>query len=89
MQLYTLHLTRSRNLYLYTHAGLRMKYDLTGKAYRTSESGFRTRCAELVDAGLVADSGQRETLASGRKAVCWSLTSAGIEYIEHIRDEPS
>jgi hypothetical protein len=36
-----------------------------------SPSGARTRRAELVARGLVFDTGKRETLASGRKAVVW------------------
>jgi hypothetical protein len=40
---------------------------------RSSESGIRTRRAELVRAGLVQDSGDKVTLASGRKAIVWSL----------------
>jgi predicted HTH transcriptional regulator len=36
-----------------------------------SPSGARTRRAELVARGLVYDTGKRETLASGRKAVVW------------------
>jgi hypothetical protein len=40
---------------------------------RASESGIRTRRAELVRAGLVEDSGNKATLASGRKAIIWAL----------------
>lgn len=36
-----------------------------------SESGIRSRRAELVEKGLVADSGQRQKLASGRYAIVW------------------
>lgn len=39
---------------------------------RASESGIRSRRAELVDAGLVKDSGAREKLESGRSAVVWT-----------------
>lgn len=38
---------------------------------RASESGLRTRRAELVAQGLVVDSGAREKLASGRVAIVW------------------
>lgn len=40
-----------------------------------SESGIRTRRAELVDMGLVVDTGVRETLPSGRKAIVWGLAN--------------
>lgn len=38
---------------------------------RASESGIRSRRAELVDQGLIKDSGAREKLESGRSAVVW------------------
>ena len=38
-----------------------------------SVSGIRTRRAELVDRGLLVDSGNRARLASGRKAIVWRL----------------
>lgn len=38
-----------------------------------SESGIRSRRAELVDSGLVKDSGLRVVLASGRKAIVWQV----------------
>jgi hypothetical protein len=37
-----------------------------------SESGIRTRRAELVAAGLVLDSGLRAKLPSGRRAIIWA-----------------
>jgi hypothetical protein len=37
-----------------------------------SPSGIRTRRSELVAKGLIADSGERRTLASGRKAIIWT-----------------
>lgn len=40
---------------------------------RASESGIRSRRAELVELGLVQDSGQRTTLDSGRKAIVWTV----------------
>jgi hypothetical protein len=45
--------------------------------YPMSPSGARTRRAELVARGLVYDTGKRETLASGRKAVVWGARSNG------------
>lgn len=38
---------------------------------RASESGIRSRRAELVKKGLVVDSGERERLSTGRKAIVW------------------
>lgn len=38
-----------------------------------SSSGMRTRRSELVDMGLVVDSGRREQLASRRWAVLWDV----------------
>lgn len=46
---------------------------------KQSPSGLRTRRAELVAAGLVEDSGRRETLPSGRGSVVWRLTAKGRE----------
>jgi hypothetical protein len=42
-------------------------------------SGFRTRISELVDAGLVADSGTKRQLVSHRWAIVWCLTPAGLD----------
>lgn len=38
-----------------------------------SESGIRSRRAELVELGLVKDTGVRVRLASGRAAIIWSV----------------
>lgn len=46
-----------------------------------SESGIRTRRAELVDMGMIADSGRRAVLPSGRKAIVWDITSKGVWWI--------
>lgn len=40
-----------------------------------SESGLRTRRAELVRLGLVVDTGDRVVLPSGRKAIVWSAAT--------------
>jgi hypothetical protein len=38
-----------------------------------SESGLRTRRKELVEKGLVKDSGRKAKLPSGRKGIIWEL----------------
>ena len=38
-----------------------------------SDSGIRTRRKELVDLGLVRDSGLRRKLPSGRNAIVWEV----------------
>ena len=43
----------------------------TGVRPMQSESGIRSRRAELVDRGLVRDTGERVTLPTGRKAIVW------------------
>lgn len=45
-------------------------------APRASESGIRSRRAELVDRGLVIDTGRRVRLQSGRYAIVWGLSNA-------------
>jgi hypothetical protein len=42
---------------------------------RQSESGLRTRRSELVTKGLIEDSGRRETIESGRKAIVWRVVA--------------
>jgi hypothetical protein len=40
---------------------------------RQSESGIRTRRKELVERGLVEDTGRRDILVSGRKSIIWKV----------------
>lgn len=44
-------------------------------APRASDSGIRSRRAELVRAGLVRDSGERMRMASGRCSIVWELSA--------------
>jgi hypothetical protein len=44
-----------------------------GDAPKASESGIRSRRAELVDEGILEDSGYRIALESGRSAILWKL----------------
>lgn len=52
----------------YAHASV-------GGAPNASPSGIRSRRAELVARGLVADSGERSKLASGRSAIVWKTAA--------------
>lgn len=40
-----------------------------------SPQSIRSRCAELVKAGLVKDTGQRVTVAGRRRFIVWSLNT--------------
>lgn len=48
---------------------------------RMNPSTQRPRRVELVDAGLIEDSGHRRTTTSGTKAAVWVLTAAGREAV--------
>jgi hypothetical protein len=50
------------------------RYNNDRQAPRASESGIRSRRAELVEMGMVEDSGLRQKLASGRNAIVWKRT---------------
>lgn len=41
-----------------------------------SDSGIRSRRAQLVELGLVEDSGQRVKTASGRSSIVWQVVNA-------------
>lgn len=56
-----------------TDVDLVERYNNLKTAPRASESGIRSRRAELVALGLVKDSGLRVVLASGRKAIVWQV----------------
>ena len=49
------------------------------RAYKTapqaSESGIRSRRAELVEAGLIADTGERRKTPSGRSSIVWARSA--------------
>lgn len=46
-------------------------YRNTAGAPKASESGIRSRRAELVDSGMVVDSGDRVKTESGRWSIVW------------------
>ena len=55
-----------------TDHDLQVAYQNSGRPPQ-SPSGLRTRRAELVDRGLVVDTGKRKTLPSGRSAILWDI----------------
>ena len=56
-----------------TDVALVKAYNGLNKARRSSESGIRSRRAELVAAGLVVDTGDRVKLPSNRLAIVWAV----------------
>ncbi|MDP9424018.1 MAG: hypothetical protein M3Q19_14515 [Pseudomonadota bacterium] len=51
--------------------------------FDTHTSTYRTRRAELVDYGLVADTGERLKMGKGRTHCVWRITESGRA--EHLR----
>ena len=49
------------------------------RAPRASESGIRSRRAELVGKGVVVDTNARRVLPSGRKSIVWGVREEGIK----------
>ncbi len=46
-----------------------------GRGQKMSPSSARTRRRELLDAGVIRDSGLREQTPSGRAATVWTLSA--------------
>jgi hypothetical protein len=49
-----------------------------------SESGIRSRRAELVKQGLVVDTGERSKMTTGRLAAVWKATTNWAEEMEQL-----
>ena len=49
-----------------------------------SESGFRTRVAELVGYGYVEASGRKAVLDTGRHSIIWRITPDGREELDRV-----
>jgi hypothetical protein len=49
-----------------------------GAGIKQSDSGIRTRRAELVDDGIAFDTGATITLPSGRKSILWNLRPEAV-----------
>jgi hypothetical protein len=56
------------------HAAIEKFVEMFGKR---ADSTIRTRVKELVDAGLLKDSGWTATVAGGKRAIVWTLTEEG------------
>lgn len=50
-----------------------------------SESGIRSRRAELVAMGLVRDTGRKTRTPSGRSTMIWEATDQGLDYSKRNR----
>lgn len=80
----TVNVTRGRAQVLEVLRSLRCATDeeLTAEVKRRgivlSDSGIRTRRAELCDAGYVVASGEYGVTKSGRKSIIWQVTSQGL-----------
>ena len=57
-----------------TDVELLERYRNDRNAPQASDSGIRSRRSELVEAGMVEDSGLRQKLPSGRNAIVWKRT---------------
>lgn len=57
--------------------------------FGVNSSTYRTRRSELVDLGLIADTGQRRTIGDGgRKFAVWAVTMRGLAMLQAAaRDE--
>ncbi len=55
-----------------TDEQIAVRYEHLADAPRQSPSGLRTRRKELVERGLVVDTGHTRKLKSGRKAILWA-----------------
>lgn len=55
------------------------------KVHPQSPSGLRTRRAELVDSGLVVDTGLRKRLPSGRQSVVWTRAKGAKATIHALK----
>jgi len=49
-----------------------------------SDSGIRSRRAELVKQGLVVDTGERDKMTTGRLATVWKATTEWKEELESL-----
>ena len=69
--------------YWVTDEGMHEWWRTTKDEY-VSESGMRTRRNECVKMGWVRDSGQRFQISTGRNAIAWELTEAGVQALKEL-----